>query len=114
MTTKQTGDAAEERAAAHLRSKGYEILDRNFRAKFGELDIVARDGGCVVFVEVRKRSRADFGGAAESILWSKRRKLIRAAQLYAAQKNLDCEMRFDVVTIQGDVLEHIEDAFQLT
>lgn len=110
--SRSAGLAAEERAAKHLEGKGYSILARNFTAKLGELDIVARDGETVVFVEVRARSREDFGGAAESVVWSKRRKLIRAAQLYIQKNALDCPMRFDVVTIQGETLEHIEDAFQ--
>lgn len=107
----ERGLAAEERAARFLSDKGWEILERNFRAKVGELDIVARDGECVVFVEVRSRSRADYGGAAASVAVSKRRKLTRAARLFIQRNALDCPMRFDVVAIDGERLEHIEDAF---
>jgi putative endonuclease len=108
----ELGARGEDRAARLLESKGYAILARNFRAKFGELDLVARLGELVVFVEVRQRSRSRFGGAAESVVWSKRRKLVRTAQLYVQRHALDCPMRFDVVAIDGDSVEHIEGAFE--
>lgn len=106
------GAAAEARAARHLEEKGWTILERNFRAKVGELDIVARDGECVVFVEVRSRAGAAFGGAAASVDFRKRRKLLKAAQLYALKHGLDdCPMRFDVVVVEAGRLDHLEDAF---
>ena len=105
------GDEAEDRAAALLSAKGYEIIERNFVAKVGELDIVARRGEFVVFVEVRSRANTRFGLPQESITEAKRRKLIKTALLYAQVRGLDCPMRFDVVAEGPDGLEHIEDAF---
>ena len=109
--SKAAGDEAEARAAAYLESRGYRIVERNFRAKVGELDIVAQDGDTVVFVEVRSRSGTSFGLPQETVVASKRRKLIRAAQVYAQARGLDCPLRFDVIADGPAGLEHIEDAF---
>lgn len=109
--SRQLGDAAESRAAAYLQGRGYEILERNFVCKMGELDIVARQGETVVFVEVKSRASAKFGLAQEAVVSSKRRKLLRAAQLYAQLRGLDCPLRFDVIAEGPDGLEHFEDAF---
>jgi putative endonuclease len=105
------GDAAEDRAAAYLTGRGYRIVERNFRAKVGEIDIVARQGEVVVFVEVRSRAGAAFGLPQETVGREKRRKLIRAAQVYAQARGLDCPLRFDVIADGPGGLEHIEDAF---
>jgi putative endonuclease len=109
--SRKLGDAAEDRAAAYLAARGYQIVERNFRAKVGEIDIVARQGEVVVFVEVRSRTGARFGLPQETIGRDKRRKLLRAAQLYAQARGLDCPLRFDVVAEGPGGLEHIEDAF---
>lgn len=111
--SREDGARYEALAARHLESKGYRILERNFTAKLGELDLIARDGETLVFVEVRQRSSLGFGSAAETLGRAKLRRLVRAAQLYAQARGLeDSEMRFDVVAFDGDALEHIEDAFQ--
>jgi putative endonuclease len=105
------GVQAENRAAEYLGALGYDVLERNFRAKCGELDLIARDGDTVVFVEVRARNHAGYGTAAETVGWSKRRKLVKTAQLYALLRKLDCPMRFDVIGVEPGRLEHITDAF---
>ncbi|MDE2038700.1 MAG: YraN family protein [Elusimicrobia bacterium] len=109
--SRELGDQAEERAAAYLAGRGYRILERNFRCRMGELDIIARSGDTVVFVEVRRRSSARFGLPQETVGPAKRRKLLRAAAFYAQQRGLDCPQRFDVVAEGPDGLEHIENAF---
>jgi putative endonuclease len=108
----ETGRRAEDLAAAFLGAKGLEILERNFRAKVGEIDLVARDGDEVVFVEVRARSGRGHGGAAASVDASKRRKLVRAARLWLAARDWDGPCRFDVVALDGGELEHIRSAFE--
>lgn len=105
------GKSAEDRAVAFLAGLGYEIVERNFTCKMGELDIVARKDGTVVFVEVKSRAETKFGLAQEAVVFTKRRKLLRAAALYAQLKRLDCPQRFDVIADGPDGLEHIEDAF---
>ena len=109
--SRKLGDAAESRAAAYLANLGYAIIERNFRCRMDEIDIVARDGETVVFVEVRSRSSVAFGLPQETVVFAKRRKLRLAAQLYAQARALDCPMRFDVVAEGPSGLEHFEDAF---
>ncbi|MEK7389940.1 MAG: YraN family protein, partial [Elusimicrobiota bacterium] len=79
MNRAEIGRAAEDAAAGLLERKGLVVVERNFRVKLGEIDLIARDRDEIVFVEVRARSRADFGGAAASIASAKRRKILRAA-----------------------------------
>ncbi len=109
--SRQAGAQAEERAAFFLKGQGYRILERNLRAGGGEIDIVARDGDTLVFVEVRLRRSASFGSPAETVGPAKRRRLVRAALAYAQALDLDCPMRFDVVALEGGGLEHIPGAF---
>ena len=97
------GAAAESAAASLLASHGLTLLDANVRYRDGELDLVMRDGGTLVFVEVRFRANGHFGGAAASVTPAKQRRLIRAAQRYLAAHpelaSLPC--RFDVVCADG-------------
>jgi len=111
MSTREQGMLAEEAAAEHLRTLGYRVLDRNFRTRLGEIDIVAQDGETVVFVEVRSRADAAFGSPQETVGFVKRRRIIKAAAFYAQSRRLDCPMRFDVIAIVAGRLEHIPGAF---
>jgi putative endonuclease len=95
------GAQAEDLAAAFLAERGLAIVARNFRRRCGELDIVARDGGTLVFVEVRLRRNARFGGAAESITAAKRARLRAAAGLYLAQLAHQPPCRFDAVLLDA-------------
>ena len=104
------GALAEEQAARFLAGRGLKILARNYRCRGGEIDLICRDGKTLVFVEVRLRSRSDFGGAAASITASKRRRIILAAQHYLLGKPA-CDCRFDCVLIDGGELEWIKNAF---
>jgi putative endonuclease len=108
-----SGNEAEERAAAFLSSRGLRVLERNWRCRFGEIDLVARDGSTVVFVEVRSRATASFGGAAGSIGRGKRRKLIAAANLYLAARRIDAPCRFDAVLLEGGSMRWLRDAFRV-
>ena len=115
---KTLGDAAENRALAFLRARGWQLVQRNYRvargprAAGGEIDLIMRDpDGVLVFVEVRGRRDARFGGAAASIGSTKRRRLVRAAGLYLMRLPSPPPCRFDVVAIDGDRLEWIPAAF---
>ena len=112
--SREAGERAERRAEEFLRGRGLSILARNFRTRFGEIDLVAQDGETVVFVEVRSRSRDDFGTAGESVTAAKRRRIIRAALAYAQSRAPDAPLRFDVVAISPRGLEHIPGAFDGT
>jgi putative endonuclease len=109
------GDQTEERAAQRLLQAGFVILERNYRCRGGELDIVARRGAMLVIAEVRLRSSNAFGGAAASITAAKRRRILRAARyLLLRQPRLaQLAVRFDVLlaTSAGGPLEWIEAAF---
>jgi putative endonuclease len=109
-TTTTRGREAEERAAQHLGSCGLRIVERNFRIRGGEIDLICRDGQTLVFVEVRQRSRSDFGGAGASITAGKRRRIVLAAQHYLLGKP-DCDCRFDCVLIDGGQLAWLKNAF---
>lgn len=95
------GQSGEEEAARYLRKKGYRILDRNVRFPLGEIDIVARQGGVIRFIEVRTR-RGQEGAlrALESVDSRKQRRLVRLASWYLKERNLaGCRVRFDVVAV---------------
>ncbi len=95
------GKRGEEIACRELRRRGYEILDRRYRTRLGELDIVARDGHTIVFVEVKARRTLLYGAAREAITARKREKLTRMAAAYLGRKRLGaCACRFDVVSVQ--------------
>ena len=111
------GQAGEELACSHLRHEGFEIVERNYRCRSGELDVVARDGDVTVFVEVKQRRDSSYGEGYEAVTFGKRRRVVRAARLYAASHDLEEQpMRFDVVSVdvdgQGDVrIRHDRGAF---
>ena len=111
------GGAAEEAAARFLERQGLAIVARNYRTRLGEIDLVARDGATLVFVEVRMRSSDRFGGGAESIGWRKRSRIEAAARQYLSRLHREPPCRFDVVTLEGDAMqgfrvEWIRDAFR--
>jgi putative endonuclease len=117
----RSGRRAEDLAAAHLAAHGLEVLARNVRCKAGEIDLVCRDGVVLVLIEVRQRTRPDFGGALASVTAAKRRKLLRAARflLQANPAWARSIVRFDVVGVQGDPtglheITWIKDAFRAT
>jgi putative endonuclease len=95
------GERAEALAADFLVAQGITILARNFRRRCGELDLVAQDGDTLVFVEVRLRTRSDFGGAAASITAKKRARMAAAAGLYLARLRRTPPCRFDAVLLDA-------------
>jgi len=106
------GELAEQRAAEHLRGAGLRLLERNYRCRQGEIDLIMRDGDTVVFVEVRERRNGRFGSGADSIDFRKRQRLISAAQHYLQRQPRVPPCRFDVVSIDGnDDLTWITGAF---
>lgn len=109
------GLSAESRAAILLIAKGYRILARRWKTPFGEIDIVARRRGTLVFVEVKARERAD--DAAEAVTGRNQRRIIAAAELWLARNPADAQrdIRFDVVLVTpGKIPEHIASAFDAT
>ncbi|PTR34876.1 putative endonuclease [Luteibacter sp. OK325] len=121
MTTKKntterraTGDHFEGAALSFLQARGLRLVRANFLCRHGEIDLVMRDGDTVVFVEVRYRRSAAFGGALGSVTAAKRRKLISAAHLWLAWHPHDARRpcRFDVLAFEGDAVEWVRGAFE--
>lgn len=111
---KVLGEQGEEQASELLRSKGYIILERNYRCRFGEVDIIARRGEELVFVEVRTRTSTAFGRPEESVNYRKAQRLALVASHYLSRQGWPATAcRFDVVAILGDRVEHLPDAFRL-
>jgi putative endonuclease len=99
-STRARGRAAEEAAAAWLEARGYRVLARNHATRRGEVDLVCREGGVLCFVEVRSRSRRDYGSPAASITFAKARRVVSAASDWALRHGgLAQPMRFDVVAV---------------
>lgn len=118
VTTKGVGDRGEARAAAFLQRQGLTVEARNYRvargprSHGGEVDLIARErDGTLVFVEVRMRRNADFGGAAASITAAKRRSIVLAAHHYLRHLASPPPCRFDVVAIEGERIEWLKAAF---
>jgi putative endonuclease len=107
------GKDAEARAAQYLQAQGLQIVERNYRCRYGEVDLIARDGQTLVFVEVRARSSNAFGGAAASITTAKQKKLTRTALHYLAGAGNTPQCRFDAVLLSNNAapVEWIRDAF---
>jgi putative endonuclease len=111
----ESGAAAEDAALAHLRAAGLQLLARNVRYPFGEIDLVMREGATLAFVEVRFRRSKNFGGAAASVTRAKRRKLARAAQAWLGshRAHAHAPCRFDVVAVAPDKCDWLRAAFTL-
>lgn len=113
-STVAVGASAETAATRLLLERGYRIVERNFRCHAGELDVIARDRGVLVFVEVRSRTDPDHGHAAEMVDAHKQRQVARVAAYYLELRAPDYEeVRFDVVAITGGEAELIQDAWRL-
>ncbi|MBO7481520.1 MAG: YraN family protein [Bacteroidales bacterium] len=110
----ELGNLGEDIAAKRLVSEGYEILERQWRYKHKEIDIIARKDGILAIVEVKTRSSEQFGGVSDFITQNKIDFLVDAADAYARISNSNCEIRFDaiVIFVLGDEykVEHIENA----
>ena len=105
------GNKGEKTAATYLESKGYKIIERNYRCKLGEIDLIAEKDNLIVFVEVKTRSNDKFGKGFESVVHKKIDKIRKVAMLYLIQKDLQKEIRFDVISIDNNVVTHFEGAF---
>lgn len=112
MNNKKVAIQGEIQACEYLKKKGYKILDCNYSCKIGELDIVAEHKGIIVFVEVKARLTEKFGKPFEAVNYAKQRKIITTAKYYLLVKKLcDRDVRFDVISILRENLQHIERAF---
>ncbi|MGF1546331.1 MAG: YraN family protein [Thiotrichales bacterium] len=114
-STRQRGDAAEKTALSHLRAAGLDLIETNFRSRFGEIDLIMRDGDSLVFVEVRYRKHSTFGGSAASVNRTKQQRLTRTGLIYLQARRISTPCRFDVVAIGPDgQLDWLRNAFDAT
>lgn len=106
------GHEAERRAENFLQQQKLRLLERNYRCRFGEIDLIMQEGDTLVFVEVRMRTNHFYGGAAASITAAKQAKLIQTARHYLSRHNADRPCRFDAILISGNLeIEWIQNAF---
>ena len=118
MDVRHLGEFGEERAVRFLRRKGYRIVERNYRCRQGEIDIIARKRDILAFVEVKLRRDDRFAEAREFVTTAKQRRILAAASLYLAQCGEDVQPRFDVIEIYAPngergpiMINHLENAF---
>ncbi len=114
MNNRVTGEEKEQLAIDFLRKKGYFIIESNFRVRQAEIDIIARDGSTIVFVEVKYRSSTTQGHPLEAVDCRKQQKISRAALSYLSRNKISLDntsIRFDVIGILGKEITHIENAF---
>lgn len=110
----QLGKAGEEIAVKYLRKQGYKIICENYRSGLGEIDIIAQDRDTVVFVEVKSRTSDKFGFPYESIDRKKQNQIMKSALIYVKKEKIaHTNLRFDVISIFGDSVNLIKNAFPL-
>jgi putative endonuclease len=115
MDKRASGRAGEDTAAAYLASLGYDVLQRNYYTRYGEIDIIANDGDWLVFTEVKKRKNVKYGTGAQAVTSKKIETIRLCASIYLAEHELsDQKVRFDVIEITGITpvtINHIKAAF---
>ena len=98
---KITGQCGEDAAASFLKKKKYKVIERNYKNKIGEIDIIARDKENLIFVEVKTRGSDKFGTPAEAVTYYKKQKIVNTAKVYLAENPTDLNIRFDIVEVYG-------------
>lgn len=112
MNKRKLGAQKECLAAEYLRSQGMQILEQNFRCRIGEIDVVARDGDTLVFAEVKYRKNDHYGSPLEAVNFHKQNTIRKVAEYYLmCNPMVRMTVRFDVIGILGDKIEHIRNAF---
>lgn len=113
MNKRLEGSLGEDAAAKYLVKQGYKILQRNYFCHFGEIDIVAQDGGFVVFVEVKSRTSYKFGAPREAVDWRKQQTIVQCSKLWlTAHRKYGVPVRFDVVEVMPEQITLLKDAFR--
>lgn len=110
--TRQTGFDYERLAGSYLEKQGYRIREYNFRCPYAEIDIIAEDGNCLIFCEVKYRRGTDIARSLEAVDVRKQRRISRAALFYMSRRHFtEIPCRFDVIGITDTQIQHIKDAF---
>ncbi|WP_045097740.1 YraN family protein [Legionella fallonii] len=113
--TQQTGRVAEKKALAYLQEQGLKLVTCNYSCRLGEIDLIMRDREYLVFIEVRSRTNANYGGGLASITYSKKQKIIKATSHYLLKNRVQDKfpLRFDVISLDGasSSIVWLKDAF---
>lgn len=114
MNTRKIGKAKEEEALLYLSEQGYEILEQNFYTRYGEIDLIGKEGTYLVFIEVKYRNSVKNGRPEEAVTRKKQQKIIKAAMYYLYTKGFPEEtpVRFDVLSVLGKEYRLIKNAFE--
>ncbi|HVN22981.1 MAG TPA: YraN family protein [Syntrophorhabdales bacterium] len=114
MNKREVGAIGEETAIKALKKRGYKILERNHTTRFGEIDIIAEEGGYLVFVEVKKRNTDQFGDALSAVTRVKQQHMVKSALWYMKKhKCFDRHVRFDAVGLDGEQVKIVKSAFMV-
>lgn len=108
---KRLGLGGERKACRYLKRSGYKIVEKNYKHPFGEVDIIARKGEILAFIEVKTRLSDIYGIPSEAVDFHKKRRYIQAAKYYFLNREIDCTVRFDIIEIFRGQINHIENAF---
>ncbi len=113
MNKRQTGSEYEALAEKWMEEHGYRILEKNYRCRQGEIDLIAEKDGYLIFTEVKYRRSGQAGDPAEAVDYRKQKKISRVAEYYCWEKRkVDTPCRFDVICVLGQAIRHIEHAFE--
>ena len=117
MTKDELGNWGEEYSVIYLQKKGYEVVERNYRFQKNEIDIIAKFGNNLIIVEVKTRQTAEIGEPWRAVTKSKQKQIIKVANQYVQAKQVDLDVRFDIVSIVHNSyrteIDHIEGAFDV-
>lgn len=108
---RRLGFSGERKASAYLKRSGYKIVERNFRCPFGEVDIIAAKDDVLAFVEVKTRSDDTFGQPNEAVRGDRQRRYKNCARFYFSGREMDCTVRFDIIEVTKEGINHIENAY---
>ncbi len=111
MHNRKLGLKGERSARRFLKRKGYKILEKNFKSPFGEVDVIARRGEVIAFIEVKTRLTDSFGSPSQAVTPERQKRYFNAARYYFAGRQIDFVVRFDIIEVFRGEINHIENAF---
>ena len=109
---KKLGQLGEKKARRYLRLRLWKILEKNYRCPFGEIDIIAKKGKVIAFIEVKTRLSDAYGAPSEAVNAERQHRYVNSAKYYFSGKTIDCTIRFDIIEVFRGKLNHIENAFE--
>lgn len=111
LHNKKLGAEGEKKARNYLRLHGWKILEKNYKNPFGEVDVIAKKGDTIAFIEVKTRLSESYGAPSEAVDKRRKNRYIMGAKYYFLNREIDCTVRFDIIEILNGKINHIENAF---